>query len=260
MTGVLGALCGPLLRFFIAYWDEPAGPACPLCGDVRVLLPVTGRCPRCHGDRGPPAGVVEIVLAVVLAMLARPLWPLGLVGVCLAFVDARVHRLPNVLTLTFFALALPAVAGHLDRALIGAGVGTAVYLALVLAGGFGLGDAKLAAGLGLLLGALGRSTLVLGLAAGFVLSGLFAAGRLVTGRAGRRTQLAHGPFMLAGALLAVVLSSGLLVDPDRAGDATVRSSGACLTSRTKEQFTEERTACPPSLPGLPRPACCSLSR
>jgi leader peptidase (prepilin peptidase)/N-methyltransferase len=231
-----------------------------LCGDVRVLLPVTGRCPRCRVHRGPPAGLVEFVLAVVLAMLGRPLWSLGLVGAGLAFVDARVHRLPNLLTVTFVGLALLTVAGHLGAALVGAGVATAVYLLLVLAGGFGLGDAKLAAGLGLVLGALGRSTLVLGLAAGFVLSGLAAAGRLVTGRAGRRTQLAHGPFMLAGALLAVVLSSGPPLHPDRAGDATLRSSAACLTSRTKEQFTEERIACPPPSPEPSRPACCSLSR
>jgi leader peptidase (prepilin peptidase) / N-methyltransferase len=249
-----------LVRFFIVYWDEPGGPACPLCGDVRVLLPVTGRCPRCRLHRGPPAGLVEFVSAVVLAMLGRPLWSLGLVGVGLAFVDARVHRLPNLLTLMFFGLALLAVLGRLDGALVGAGVATAVYLVLVLAGGFGLGDAKLAAGLGLLLGAFGRSVLVLGLAAGFVLGGLVAFGWMVTGRAGRRTQLAHGPFMLAGALVAIVLSSGSPFHPDRAGDATFRSSGACLTSRTKEQFTEERIACPPSPPESSRPACCSLSR
>jgi leader peptidase (prepilin peptidase)/N-methyltransferase len=251
-----------LLRFFIVYWDEPAGPACPLCGDVRVLLPPTGRCARCRVHRGPPAGSVEFASAAVLAMLGRPLWCLGLLGVCLAFADARVHRLPNPLTLAFFGLALLAVvdADRLRGALLGAGAATAVYLVLVLAGGFGMGDAKLAAGLGLLLGALGRSALVIGVAAGFVLSGLVAAGLLVARQVRRRTRLAHGPFMLAGALLAVVMSSGPAVDPDRAGDATFRSSQACLTSRTKEQFTEERTACPPSLPGLPRPACCSLSR
>jgi leader peptidase (prepilin peptidase)/N-methyltransferase len=251
-----------LLRFFIVYWDEPAGPACPLCGDVRVLMPVNGRCARCRGHRGPPAGLVELVSAAVLAMLGGPLWSLGLMGVCLAFVDARVHRLPNALTLTFFGLALLAVAdaGRLRGALLGAGAVSAVYLVLVLAAGFGMGDAKLAAGLGLLLGALGRSALVIGVGAGFVLSGLVAASLLVTGQVRGRTRLAHGPFMLAGALLALMLSSGLPVDPDRAGDATFRSSGACLTSRTKEQFTEERTACPPSLPALPRSACCSLSR
>ncbi len=48
---------------------------------------------------------------------------------------------------------------------------------------------------------------MLGLAAGFGLSGLFAVVLLVARRAGRRSQLAHGPFMLAGALLAVVLAA-----------------------------------------------------
>ena len=210
MTGVLGALCGPLVRFFIVYWDEPAGPACPSCGDVRLWLPPTGRCGRCRARRGPPAGLVEVASAVVPAVLGRPLGLLGLVGVCLAFVDVRRQRLPNPLTLAFFALALLAVAGsgRVGAALAGAGAAAAVYLVLVVTGGFGMGDAKLAAGLGLLLGALGRSAVMLGLAAGFALSGLFAGGLLLTRRAGRRSRLAHGAFMLAGALLAVLLSSG----------------------------------------------------
>lgn len=156
---------------------------------------------------------MEFASAVVLAMLGRPLWcPLGcagLVGVCLAFVDARGRRLPNVLTFAFFGLALLAVAGsgHLGPALLGAGAATAAYLVLALTGGFGMGDAKLAAGLGLLLGALGRSAVVLGLGVGFALSGLVAVVLLLVRRAGRRTQLAHGPFMLAGALLVVVLTA-----------------------------------------------------
>src|SRR5689334_17488552 len=209
MTGVLGALCGPLVRFFIVYWDEPAGPACPSCGVVEVLLPPSGRCGRCRARRGPPAGLVEFAAAAVLAMLGRPLWCLGLLGVCLAFVDARRRRLPNALTFAFFGTALLAVAGsgHLGRALLGAGAAAAVYLVLAVTGGFGMGDAKLAAGLGLLLGALGRSAVVLGLAAGFALSGLFAAVLLIGRRAGPRSQLAHGPFMLAGALLAVGLAA-----------------------------------------------------
>jgi leader peptidase (prepilin peptidase)/N-methyltransferase len=209
MTGVLGVLCASLVRFLIAYWDEPGGPACPSCGDVRLLLPPTGRCRRCRVRRGAPAGSVEFASAVVLATLGRPLWLLGLVGVGLAFVDARVHRLPNALTIAFFGLALQAIAGtgRLGVALVGAATAAALYLALAVTGGFGMGDAKLAAGLGLLLGALGGQAVLVGLGAGFALSGLVAVARLATRRARRTSQLPHGPFMLAGALLAVALAA-----------------------------------------------------
>jgi leader peptidase (prepilin peptidase)/N-methyltransferase len=153
---------------------------------------------------------VEVVSAVVLLVLGRDamaLWCVGLVGVGLAFVDVRVHRLPNVLTLAFFAGALVFAFDpvRLGPALLGAAVAAGLYLVLAFGAGFGLGDAKLAAGLGLILGWYGWTALLLGLAAGLVLSGLFAAALLAVRRVGRRTQLAHGPFMLLGGLLAVAL-------------------------------------------------------
>jgi leader peptidase (prepilin peptidase)/N-methyltransferase len=87
----------------------------------------------------------------------------------------------------------------------------ALLLALVApSGGLGLGDVKLLAVLGLFLGWLGWGVLVLGVAFGFVLGALVAVGMLASRRAGLRDHLAFGPWLIAGALVAVVAAPGLL--------------------------------------------------
>lgn len=88
---------------------------------------------------------------------------LALIAVPLSLIDIAVHRLPGRLTATAVAgtLALLAVAaltghqpGHLARAAIGVAALACFYLALCLIrpGEMGLGDAKLAASIGLVLG------------------------------------------------------------------------------------------------------------
>jgi len=67
----------------------------------------------------------------------------------------------------------------------------------------GMGDAKLAALLGLYLGWLGADVLVLGITAGFVVQAVLALLLLVTRRIGLRGELPFGPAMLVGAALAV---------------------------------------------------------
>lgn len=129
----------------------------------------------------------------------------------MAFVDGAVHRLPDRLTLTAFvgaafilALDDPTRAGW---ALLGSLALGGCYLLLAVANpaGMGLGDGKLALSLGLALGWFGWIAVIYGAAAGFVLSGLFAIAMLVIGRLGRKDSIAHGPFMLLGALAAITL-------------------------------------------------------
>jgi leader peptidase (prepilin peptidase)/N-methyltransferase len=161
-----------------------------------------------------------VVAAVVLALLATlireplPLLAFGwiaAIGVVLAFVDVKVHRLPDRLTFAAFggAVLLLALADphRLGTALLGSLALGAVYLLLVLAnpGGMGLGDAKLALCLGLALGWYGWIAVIYGAAAGFLLSGLFAGAMLALRRMSRKDSLAHGPFMLLGALAALAL-------------------------------------------------------
>jgi leader peptidase (prepilin peptidase) / N-methyltransferase len=69
--------------------------------------------------------------------------------------------------------------------------------------GMGRGDVKLAGVLGLYLGWLGWSSLLVGVFAGFLLGGLVGGALLALRRAGLRTQFPFGPSMLAGAFVAV---------------------------------------------------------
>ncbi len=185
-----------------------------------MLIGWRGRCRSCSARLGPPAFTVEIVAAGVLAVVATlihdplPLLAFGWIagiGIVLSFVDVAVHRLPDRLTYAAFLGALPLLAiadlGRAERALLAALALAAVYLLLVVStpGGMGLGDAKLALCLGLGLGWYGWVAVIYGAAIGFVLSGLFAGALLVLRKVSRKDSLAHGPFMLLGAFLALML-------------------------------------------------------
>ncbi|EDY49225.1 hypothetical protein SSCG_02253 [Streptomyces clavuligerus] len=128
-------------------------------------------------------------------------------GITLALIDLAVQRLPDVLTLpacagTFLLLAGAALAGEpgsLGRATAAAAVLTLVFLLLAAVAGLGLGDVKLAPAVGALLGWSSWTGLWWGAAAGFVLGAVCAVILLAAGR-DRRSQVAFGPFMVAGAL------------------------------------------------------------
>jgi leader peptidase (prepilin peptidase) / N-methyltransferase len=175
---------------------------------------------------GPPALSVRLTSAVLLALLAYRIMPglvlaaaawLVLCGVPLAFIDLAVHRLPDVLTGPAYAgvIALLVLAawsagswGDLARAAAGGIALAAAYLvmAFISPGGVGLGDAKAAAAAGTMLAWFGWGPLLTGTFAGLVLAAVFGLVLLLRG-AGLRYQLAFGPFMLAGAVLAVLLAA-----------------------------------------------------
>jgi leader peptidase (prepilin peptidase)/N-methyltransferase len=68
-----------------------------------------------------------------------------------------------------------------------------------------MGDVKLAALVGFVLGWAGWSTWLLGFAAGILLGGVAAAIVLIARRSGPRGTLPYGPAMVAGALVALLL-------------------------------------------------------
>lgn len=142
-----------------------------------------------------------------------------LVSAALTVIDLRTHRLPNRLVLPSYAVALALFtsASAVDaewRPLLRAGLGMALafgfYLVLRLMslGGMGGGDVKLAGLIGLHLGWVGATPLVLGVLAGFVLGGLFGVVLLIARLAHRRTAIAFGPWMIAGAWLGLALGDG----------------------------------------------------
>ncbi|MFJ9729009.1 prepilin peptidase [Streptomyces sp. NPDC101209] len=196
------------------------GACAAVAGDAGGTAVPTGR-PEPYG---PGAPALSLVAALVCAALAaatgtRPelaVWLLlAPAGVLLAAVDFRVQRLPDVLTLPLAALALallgavafvPEHAGDWPHALYGALALGAGFFALFLVnpGGMGFGDVKLALGLGAVLGWYGWATVMLGTLAAFLLGALYGGALVLARRAGRKTAVAFGPFLIGGAFLGLL--------------------------------------------------------
>ena len=251
VTAVVAGAAGLVVGDYLTVLIERAPGGRTVAGSLRELAPApAGRCPRCGIRLGATdliplaswartAGTcrycsqrfggwhpaAEALTAVTFALIglrfgASPALPafcyLAAVSVALAFIDATHKRLPDLLTLPSYLMAIVALgvanpfvphgASHLAHAAIGLACASAFYLilALVYPAGIGWGDVKLSGLLGLYLGWIGFSALVIGLAAGFVLAAVAGLALLATGRATRRSQIAFGPYMLAGALLVVI--------------------------------------------------------
>jgi leader peptidase (prepilin peptidase) / N-methyltransferase len=140
----------------------------------------------------------------------------------LAMIDLDVKRLPNVIVLPSYvvAAALLGVAALVDgewssllRAAFGAASLFAFYflLAMVYPAGMGFGDVKLAGVLGLYLGYLGWAEVITGGFLGFLFGGVVGGVLMAVRKAGRKSQIPFGPFMLAGTLVAI-LWGGALAD------------------------------------------------
>ncbi|MDP8969824.1 MAG: prepilin peptidase [Actinomycetota bacterium] len=190
-----------------------------------------GRCRACGAPIGIGYPMVELVSGVLFALVgARIGWDWALPGFLLfswmllvvAVIDARTRKIPNRLTypLTPTLLVLLALAGLLNgqpgwalRALLGGIAAFAVLLLLALASprGMGMGDVKLAAFVGIGLGYLGWAHLLLGVFGGFLLGGLVALALLAVGRRDRKDLIPFGPYLSAGALLAL-LAGGPIID------------------------------------------------
>lgn len=147
------------------------------------------------------------VLLAVLVLAATGPTPAAVPGVALAAlapelarVDVREHRLPNRMTLPALAVSLAAVAasGLSGGAWLVPAVAAAAYgggmLLLALVGGVGMGDAKLAAVIGL-------ASPTAAVAVGAPLLGLLAGGVAGTAallRSGPRRRIPLGPFLVLG--------------------------------------------------------------
>jgi leader peptidase (prepilin peptidase) / N-methyltransferase len=240
VVAVLGLVIGSFLNVVIHRVPRKEsllrpGSHCPRCDtpirarhNVPLLgwLVLRGRCANCAEPISARYPLVELgTAALFVATAARfgltPELPaylyLAAIAVALTMIDLDVHRLPNAIVLPSYVVGvltlLPIVFVTGDwwaagRALIAMAALWLFYfaLALVYPGGMGFGDVKLAGVLGLYLGWLGWSSVLVGTFAGFLLGGIVGALLMTLRRAGRKTAIAFGPYMLAGAMLAIFLA------------------------------------------------------
>lgn len=240
---VLGLVVGSFLN--VVGWRVPRGEsiirprsACPACGhpirardNVPVLswLLLRARCRDCGAPISVRYPLVELGTAGLFGLVAwrfgyewdvLPFLYLAAIAVALTLIDLEHRRLPDAIVLPSYAVAATAFValavtrgeyGTLGRAAAGGAVLFAFYLLLVLIQpkGMGAGDVKLAGLLGIHLGWLGWGALVVGAFAAFLLGGLFSITLMVVGRAGRKSKIPFGPWMLLGAAVGVAAGEPL---------------------------------------------------
>ena len=78
-------------------------------------------------------------------------------------------------------------------------------LIIVIPAGIGAGDAKLGLAVGSVLGWYGWPVLLSGTFYAFLAAAAYALGLLVLRRASRKDSFAFGPFLIAGALVAILI-------------------------------------------------------
>ena len=199
------------------WWD----PVCETCGSslgITVLRCTTDR----HLQRGLVAAVVvgATIGSGALPLVVPTLWVVPayvafvLGTILLTVTDLDTKLIPNrilvrVLVIGGFLLVVGGLAssnpGAVARAVGGgfAYFGIMFVLALIARGSLGFGDVKLAALLGVFTGYLGWAQLTIAVLGAFLIGGVVSLALLVSGRAGRKDAIPFGPFMVAGAFVAV---------------------------------------------------------
>jgi leader peptidase (prepilin peptidase)/N-methyltransferase len=193
-------------------------------------LILRGRCASCAAPISARYPLVETGTAVLFLALTLRLEALGqtkalpaflsfgAVGLALALIDLDTRRLPNRIVLPSYPVLAILLAGAawwqgdwwaFGRAALGGLLLYGFFFAIVFVypAGMGFGDVKLAGLVGAVLGWLSWATLVIGAFAGFLLGAIVGSVLIGLGRGGRKTAVPFGPFMVAGALLAILVAA-----------------------------------------------------
>ena len=243
-AGLLGLAVGSFLNVVI--YRVPVNLSlvsppsrCPNCGatirnrhNVPVFgwLVLRGKCYDCKAPISPRYPLVELLTGLLFAGMTLRILHLDLawalpaylyfvaIGVALAMIDIDHKRLPDKIVLPSWVviavlLTLASVArgewGDLGRAGISAASLFALYflMAFIYPAGMGFGDVKLSFVLGGLLGYLSWSAFAVGAFGGFLLGSLGGLVLLAARRGTRKSEIPYGPYMIAGALIAMFVSS-----------------------------------------------------
>jgi leader peptidase (prepilin peptidase)/N-methyltransferase len=237
LVALLGLAIGSFLNVVI--WRVPRGESvahppshCPSCDNPispRDNIPVVswlllrGKCRHCGNPISIRYPLVELGTAGLFLAFAvhfglhadLPAYLyLAAVGVSLAMIDIDLQRLPDVLTLPSYPIALalfvlPAVRYHAWHEYLHALIGMAALFAFyfivwfLYPAGMGFGDVKLAGVVGIYLAWLGWGQLVVGAFAAFVVGSVVSIAIVAFKDGGRKTKVPFGPFMLIGLLIGV---------------------------------------------------------
>jgi leader peptidase (prepilin peptidase) / N-methyltransferase len=202
---------------------------CPSCdAPIRSLdnIPLVswtllgGRCRACGASIPAVYPLTELAsgaLFVAVALTFEDPWAAALLApflallVAISVIDLRTKKIPNrlvypaCLVAAGWIVVADLTGSELDA--IRAGLGFLTYgvglltVALISPRGMGMGDVKLAAFIGLVLGSLGLRYVAVAAAAGVAMGGVASVIALIAG-AGRKTRIPFGPFLAAGAAVA----------------------------------------------------------
>jgi leader peptidase (prepilin peptidase)/N-methyltransferase len=179
-----------------------------------------GRCRACGTRISAVYPLTEVVTALLFAaafVVYASLWIAFMIGAfvalmpAIAMIDARHRIIPNRIvypSLLGFAayIAIAWLAGA-PVSPASAAIGFLVYggalflVALISPRGMGMGDVKLVALIGMVLGSLGLPFVGVAAGAGILFGGVAAIVALFAGR-GRKGTIPFGPFLAAGAVVA----------------------------------------------------------
>lgn len=234
---VLGAVFGSFSTVLVSRVPVGEGiggrSGCRSCGSqilARDNIPVLswlllrGRCRHCGAAISWRYPSIELLTAVLFALVVLRELPVFVMlawlaitpmAVALAFIDLEHKRLPDRLTFPAFAaavllLTVDAIAvsrwGSLRTAVISALLLCAFYLLLHLIsrGGMGMGDVKLALVIGALTGYFGWEWVIVATFTAFICGSLVGVALMALRRAGRKSELPFGPFMLVGLYVSLV--------------------------------------------------------
>jgi len=203
---------------------------CPKCGkpiawydNIPLLsfIILRGRCRTCGEPISARYPLVELVSGLLfLAVFAKadfnwsavllPYLLMVTVLIIVSGIDLQKQIIPNKVIYPAIPIGLAAMgivalargdAGIMLRSLIGLAIGGVplALLALALPKGMGMGDAKLAAFTGIFLGYYQLA----GFFFAFLLGAIIGVGLIIAGKGGRKSRIPFGPFLAAGALIAL---------------------------------------------------------
>ncbi|THI96546.1 prepilin peptidase [Nocardioides sp.] len=240
LAGALGLAIGSFLNVVahrLPRGESVVSPpsACPDCGteirarhNVPVLgwLVLRGRCYDCGAPISARYPLLEAGTGVLFVLTALRfgdelrLLPAYLafaaIGVVLAVIDLDTRRLPNAIVLPSYVVlgALLAI-GWDGESLLRAGLGAAILfgfffaVAMAAPGGMGFGDVKLAGIVGGMTAYLSWGSLLVGAFLGFLLGAVAGVLLMAASRAGRKSAVPFGPFMILGAWASILGASHL---------------------------------------------------